>query len=209
MSEATAEKEVLMTKDHVQKGDFCRLSNEVNNRDAGAILATLQAAASVWDDYSAQASRQIREAVTHYWQMPRVPAGHWAAGQYPEALRWSPVAAELWEDETKFRRVRTGARHPVGGVKLTLEHVFPMGILTAELLENLDSFTAPSLAEFLIEHHKKAPLVVMTRDEDAILTKAGLKSSTPDKEQPHLRYEVLGYFPDDLKPVNPGVCICA
>jgi hypothetical protein len=189
-----------------QPGGFCFLGDERDLRDAEAILYSLKAAALVRGDYPA-ANKQAREAISHYWQYPRIPKSHMVDGQYPEACLWTPKARERWESfpvNKKGFKVRPGA-----SCNLRLEHLVPQGLLREVLLNDIDALTPVEVMERLREHHKTALMIVVTKEEDAVLDASGYRSTTPDALDPWQRYAVLGLAPQDCAPINAAACNCA
>jgi hypothetical protein len=189
-----------------QPGGFCDLGPERDLRDATAILYSLKAAALVRADYPS-ANKQAREAISHYWQYPRIPPSHMVGGQYPEACLWTPKARERWESfpvNRKGLKVRPGA-----SCNLRLEHLVPQSLLRSELLDQVDVLTPETLAKRLRTHHETALMIVVTREEDAVLDGSGFRSVTPDALQPWQRYAVLGLTQSDCAPIDTTGCKCA
>lgn len=181
-------------------GGFCNLGPERDVSDATAIWHVLSAASIVkgYDPVTdsrarSKADKAVREAVTHYWEYPRLAPSYWVEGQYPKSCLWSYEAQDLLDAGTTKGRLR-------------LEHLHPLSLLTADLLAR--QHTPATLADYLTEHHRNALLIMLTRSEDAYLDKIGLKNRVLDAARPFSRYEAAGIDASRLSVPDASGCAC-
>lgn len=186
-----------------QPGGFCDLGPEIDLRDAEACHLALKAAALVRDDYP-KADKQAREAISHYWQYPRIPPGRMIASQYPETLLWSPEAKSLWDDAHVNKY---GAKEGLTGKHLRLEHLVPQSLLTAELFKNLEDHSPETLAARLRLHNETGFMVVITKAESATVD-SKWQNTTPDLSDPWKRYADIGVTQADCVQPDPTGCKC-
>lgn len=112
----------------------------------------------------------LREAIFFHWERPRLPRG----GKRSLYLRHSPRAREQ------------RARGDVSG--LVYEHVLPISHVIRGLLDD-----PPTDAEALGVVLRAVPqAVLITKAEDALLNKAGMRDRVPEPEDPWSRYRAAG-----------------
>lgn len=191
-------------------GGYCDLGPEQELRDATAVWHAFTAASLVvdLDNVGARARRQAREAVTHYWQYPRIPGCTWVGGYgsgYPEASLWTPQARAAW---ARLDRNRAGRAQKTQGIQLCHEHLIPQNGLCRHLLENITTWTPYDVMKTLTTHGQLGLIVVMTAEEDRALSRAGHRMTTPDLTQPWKRYAQIGVTQEDCAPIDLGMCRC-
>lgn len=200
----------------VHDGGLCDLGDDRDLEDAKAISMVIDAAQLVRDRYPTFANKVVREAVTHWWEYPRVPTCHWVNGQYPEALVWTPKAQAAWgempgsEDGSRRKgRYRATTKHNGwASPALSLEHLVPLGLLRDRLFDLGPDLGVEELVVEMRTHHQDALLVVMLSSEDKIISKAGHKTTTPKRSEPWRRYEPIGVTRSMCEPVEVGACKC-
>lgn len=123
--------------------------------------------------------KPLREVIFFQWEGPRLPPGGTRSAQLPH----SPAA----------RAQRATGDHS----GLVYEHVRPLSTVIRQLLdhapEDVDSLRAILDAT--------ADRVVITKVEDAALTAAGLRDTTPNSNDPWSRYRTLGLEKIDFTPL--------
>ena len=133
--------------------------------DVTHLLAVLQAVAA-FEVAPAARARVVREALWFLWELPRLPQPL-VASKYPRAYPWSAPARASVEEGSSWRP---------GGLSLVFEHLEPRRILEQELAARAATL-APEELEGLL--HRGLAAAVVTRGEDALLTKAGLSHRMP------------------------------
>lgn len=128
------------------------------------------------------ATRVLREALYFVWEGPRLPNGL----KYAPALPHSPAA----------RAQRDAGNH----AGLVYEHAVPVTLVIRRLLAALPSTTENLRAQ--LEAH--AQRVVITKEEDRLLTAAGLRARMPDPDDVWSRYRAVGLDPESFVPWHPG-----
>jgi hypothetical protein len=121
----------------------------------------------------------VRESIWYLWEAPRLPRPR-IAGKYPLAYPWSEPA----------RAVAEGSEHrPPGGWGLVIEHVHPIRNLVVAVLDSAPTLTVTDLKRVLRDGLASA---VITRDEDAQLTRAGAATLDVPSGDPWYRYRLAG-----------------
>lgn len=123
--------------------------------------------------------KALREAIWFHWEAPRLPDG----GKYSPRFPHSPAARGL-----RAAGIRTD---------LISEHLLPIKVLIHELIAE----PPPGTGELRDRLDRDLAHVVITRDEDTRLTRAGVASSVPDRSDPWSRYRQAGMDPEDFRPL--------
>lgn len=123
--------------------------------------------------------RALREAIQKIWQEPRMPKGKTKIFSHNKPLDfpWSPNARDLY-----FRNKADAAVTITG--QLVLEHVVPINILVNDLLAKVAEAdcTEQGFYELLLREHEQLSFVVLTKEDDNALTRAGLKAARVAEE---------------------------
>lgn len=143
-----------------------------------ALIAAVANAVAEW-----RAARQrdrsdlklLREAVWYYWERPRLPRPL-IAGKYPRSVLWS-AAARAAHDENPKRP---------GG--LVIEHSRPTTLILNELLMSAPLDASRALAILV----SAGNFVVISREENSALERAGVGRSGWNEDDPLARYRVAG-----------------
>lgn len=85
------------------------------------------------------------------------------------------------------------------GASLVYEHVFPISLLIRDLLADVPPDTQTLLAR--LEQHTDR--VIITKQENALLDEAGMRSARPDPQDRWSRYRHAGLDPSTFKPWQP------
>jgi hypothetical protein len=111
--------------------------------------------------------------------------------QYPKVWPWSPAARSI---------LAANPKRPPGGFGLVLEHVRPRNILTNSMIVSAHRMEAGELIGYLNRFMAGA---VITKAEDALLTKAGVAFGPRDQNDadPWARYRTAGIDPDTFESV--------
>lgn len=138
--------------------------------------------------------RILRASVALLWQEPRLPGGGMRPKQKhdhnkPFAFPWSEKARDVY-----FAKKADPSQSTAN--KLVLEHTYPVKLLAGELLKMIsEDCTKEQWTKFFLEAHKGLSFVILTREEDGALTKAGLRSAIVPVDQdasPLARYIKAG-----------------
>jgi hypothetical protein len=138
-----------------------------DEKDAEHLLAVIRGLAA-FTAQPADCDRVLREALWFLWEKPRLPRPL-VVSKYPAVYPWSPAARAT---------VAAGRGWRAGGMGLVFEHLAPRALLRQEIIARVEALTAESLAELL---HSSITAAVITRDEDAAITRAGLSHRQPDE----------------------------
>lgn len=174
---------------HRSTDQLTSLGAERDRADAEAIYAIFTALQPLASRRLAVVNRALREAIQKIWQEPRMPKGKARIFSHNKPLDfpWSPNARDLYfghqEDSTL---AITG--------QLVLEHVTPINILVNQLLAKVaePGCTEEEFFDLITEKHRQLSFVVLAREDDNALTRAGLKAAgvTEEGASEWARYEV-------------------
>ncbi len=125
--------------------------------------------------------------------MPRLPKPL-VQSKYPLSYPWSNAARAVYLGTPKA---------PVGGRGLVLEHVRPRNILIDNMIDLSAELAAGELIGYLNRFLAGA---VITKQEDLLLTNAGVAYAPIDADDPDpwSRYRTAGLDPDTFRAVEPG-----
>ncbi|HET6911156.1 MAG TPA: hypothetical protein VFH54_17640 [Mycobacteriales bacterium] len=124
--------------------------------------------------------KPLRGTIFFQWEGPRLPAG----GKYSPLIPHSPAA--------RARRAEGTASG------LVYEHVAPISAVVRQLLTDLP----PDIHGLRRALDASAERVIITREEDALLTAAGFRNSAPDPTDPWSRYGAIGLQKHDFVPAR-------
>lgn len=189
-------------------GGYCDMGPDRDRRDAEAILLTVRAALLVIETAPRAAKRQMREAVTHFWQIPRLMVSRMVGGRCPESVLWTKEAAAPLLAKSDAMSSATSSPPKSEASGLVLEHLVPQNLFVTELIDAVGSPLGLSLDQMvamLRDHHRDAVLIVVTKDEDKSINKQGWRSTTPDRANPMERYSRSGIDVGALAQISPGV----
>lgn len=178
------------------------LGEDRDRTDSGAIYAIYKALQPLASRRLAVVNRALREAIQKIWQEPRMPKGKDRAFSHNKPLDfpWSPKARDL------YFRSKSDPPVTIKG-QLVLEHVVPINILVNDLLAKVAEAdcTEEKFLELLREEHRQLSFVVLTKEDDNELTRAGLKAAGVNElgASAWARYEVgCGLKEDDFLAVT-------
>lgn len=165
------------------------LALTTDHDDAAAVLGVVQSVA-VAGTHIGQTARKkvVREAIWYLWEEPRLPRPR-IGGKYPMAYPWSAAARDVARAEER----------PVGGWGLVIEHVHPIRNLVVHVLIEAEFLTVNSLQSVLRSGLASA---VITKDEDAQLTRARLATLDVPLDDPWLRYRMAGLAVGGFRPLS-------
>jgi hypothetical protein len=150
------------------------LGDKRDRADSEAIYSIFKALQPLASRRLAVVNRALREAIQKIWQEPRMPKGKTRIFSHNKPLDfpWSPNARDLYFSH------RTDASVAITG-QLVLEHVTPINILVNGLLSKVAEVdcTEEKFYELLLQEHEPLSFVVLTKEDDNALTRAGLKSA--------------------------------
>lgn len=156
------------------------MRSETDSERAAHILEVARALGNVKDLMGRSIhDRAFKEVIWSKWEHPRLPRPL-IDGKYPASYPWSLAARETYT-RSPLKSGRTG--------ELVIEHVLPKSELLALIEEQLPTLTASSMAELL---HEWCCAVVLTRDEDRRITRAGFGGRRPNTEDMWSRYSAAG-----------------
>ena len=150
-------------------------------RDATLIKA-LADALRIWKSQGGETDslKSLRELVWFHWENPRLPHPRVKSNKYPVAFDWSAEA-------------RTAYRQDPKNCPIVIEHSVPKGILLRELVDGPER-SAEEIAALLRANLNS--FVIITKEEDLMLDKAGLGKAMPDDWAPgddvRERYRLAG-----------------
>lgn len=133
--------------------------------------------------------RALKEVIWNKWEHPRLPRPL-IDGKYPASYPWSLAARETYR-RSPLKRGRLG--------ELVIEHVLPKSELLALIETELPSLTASGMAELLQDW---CCAVVLTKDEDRKITKAGFGGRRPNTEEIWSRYSAAGIDLSTFEPLE-------
>ncbi|WP_336662612.1 hypothetical protein [Leucobacter sp. USHLN154] len=128
------------------------------------------------------ADRTLKEVIWSKWELPRLPRPL-IDGKYPTAYPWSAPARELF-----LRSPKKVGR--VGG--LVIEHALPKRELLQLVSERMSTATAADMVQLL---QAGCRAVVVTKEEDLQLTRAGFGHLRTNTEDLWSRYRETGLDP--------------
>ena len=142
--------------------------------DSEAIYSIYKALQPLASRRLAVVNRALREAIQKIWQEPRMPKGKDRIFSHNKPLDfpWSPNARDLYFGN------KADAAVAITG-QLVLEHVTPINILVNDLLAKVAEAdcTEEKFFELLQAEHRQLSFVVLTKEDDNALTRAGLKAA--------------------------------
>lgn len=142
--------------------------------DSEAIYSIFKALQPLAHRRLAVVNRALREAIQKIWQEPRMPKGKDRAFSHNKPLDfpWSPNARDLY-----FQNKDDSAVTIKG--QLVLEHVVPINILVNDMLAKVaePDCTEEQFLKFIRDEHRQLSFVVLTKEDDNALTRAGLKAA--------------------------------
>lgn len=161
--------------------------------DADGLLGVLRACQPVRERRHAGTTHVARQALWSFWELPRLPRPL-VQNKYPLSYPWSSAARESYVANPKA---------PKGGRGLILEHVRPRNILLETMIESSEQLTAGELIGYLNRFLAGA---VITKEEDLLLTNAGVAYAPLDAHDPDpwARYRTAGIDPDTFAAVEPA-----
>lgn len=135
----------------------------------------------------------LRLSVALLWQEPRIPGSGKPKQKLdhnkPFVFPWSEKARDVYFGKKADPTVSTANQ-------LVLEHTHPAKLLTGDLLKMInEGCTKDQWTKFFLEAHKGLSFVILTKEEDNALTKAGLRSaivSVDEDPSPLARYTKAG-----------------
>lgn len=151
-------------------------------------LQSIFAAARRWEDLSGRRTpgKVLRESLWFVWQAPRLQRPL-VRSKYPRNAPWTALARASYAD------------NPGGSGDLVMEHVEPISLLIRSLLE------APQEGRGFIETLNHAlRFCVVTTAEDKLLSAAKVGASTPESDDPWIRYRLAGIDIDGIGPLEAG-----
>lgn len=145
---------------------------------ARAIAQVVAAVATIEQTLGRAVSRKpLREAIWFWWNVPRFDKVPKVRSKYPLTLKWSPAAWHGYSDPT---------------VGLVIEHVVPLGIIIQRLIDSSgDEVRIRSILNDI-------EFVVITKAEDAQITRAGWRTTTPDGGDRYQRYRDADLPPEEF-----------
>lgn len=160
-------------------------------KDAPVLLGVVRAVSGSGVHVGETARQKVvREAIWFLWEEPRLP-GPRVGNKYPVAYPWSAAASDI---------ARLG-RRPADGWGLVIEHLHPLRNLISELLRTAPDLTVARLQQLLDTHLTSA---VITKAEDADLTRAGVAAIAVESTDPWHRYRLAGLAVDTFRPLLEG-----
>lgn len=157
--------------------------------DAEAIFSIYKALQPLAERKLAVVNRALREAIQKIWQEPRMPKGKDRIFSHNKPLDfpWSPNARDLYFGN------RDDSAVTITG-QLVLEHVTPINILVNDMLAYVATpdATEEGFYELVLQEHRQLSFVILTKEDDNQLTRAGLKAAgvTEEGSSAWARYEV-------------------
>lgn len=124
--------------------------------------------------------------------------------QAPQAAGTGQVPSDLSMVRFAARAAYAGnPKAPKGGRGLILEHLRPRNILIGNMMERSEQLTAGDLIGYLNRFLAGA---VITKDEDLLLTNAGVGNAPLDIDDPDpwTRYRTVGIDPETFHGVDLG-----
>ncbi|GAA2828604.1 hypothetical protein [Leucobacter komagatae] len=170
----------------LEPGQGLQLDSDVDDATSILRMVTTLQGEREWLGQSLH-DRILKEVIWFKWEYPRLPRPL-IDGKYPCAYPWSALARETYQRSPK-RAGRAG--------QLVIEHVVPKRELMAMIAEQAASLTPSGLAHLMIEGCRA---VVITKDEDRLLTRAGLGHVRSNKDDVWSRYRDVGL---DLSTFTP------
>lgn len=156
------------------------IRSEADRERAAHILKVAEALASVKELMGRSVhDRALKEVIWSKWEHPRLPRPL-IDGKYPTSYPWSLAARDTYQ-RSPLKPGRSG--------ELVIEHVLPKNELLALIEEQLPALTVSSMGELL---HEWCCAVVVTREEDRRITRAGFGGRRPNKEDMWSRYSAAG-----------------
>lgn len=138
-----------------------------------------------------------REALWDLWERPRLPEPL-VGSKYPLSYPWSPDARSIYQ--------AAGGKRPPKGWGLVLEHLTPRSLLLRDLILRSEALTPGDVVEILRQGLAAA---VVTKADDARLTKTGLAMSHPmgsdPEKDPWCRYKAAGIDLSRFEPLRASV----
>jgi hypothetical protein len=149
-----------------------------NDQADAALVAAVANAVAAWRATTQRRRsdlKLLREAVWYYWERPRLPRPL-VAGKYPRSVPWSAAAREAY------------AMNPKRPGGLVIEHSRPTTVTLNELLDAAPLDATGALSILGVAGH----FVVITREENAALERAGVGRGGWDQRDPLGRYRTAG-----------------
>lgn len=180
-----------MVTSRLEPGQLVRRDDDVEV--AAQMLRVIQALHEVRDLMGGTVyGRALKEVLWFRWEQPRLPRPL-VNGKYPFAYPWSAQAREIWH-RSPSRSGRPG--------QLVIEHIVPKRELLAKIVEETESLTVERLLDLLREAHSA---VVISKEEDSLVTKAGWAHRSPDPTDVWARYRAAGLDIDGFAPLKTAV----
>ena len=178
----------------VNPGRLTTVGTESDLADGGALLAILRVTGETRTRRTAGSMHIAREALWSFWERPRLPKPL-VGNKYPVSYPWSPKARAVYQQHQG---------RPVGGFGLVLEHLTPRNLLIMDLWQRIEHLDEQELMQHLMTHLVGT---IITKEEDAALTAAGVARSVPldaDPQDVWGRYRIAGLVPEDFAPIAPA-----
>ena len=169
------------------------LGADDDRTDAEGLLGVLRSCQPVRQRRHAGTTHVARQALWSFWELPRLPRPL-LQNKYPLTYPWSTAARASYMENRKA---------PKGGRGLVLEHVRPRNILIGNMIERSEDLTAGELIGYLNRFLAGA---VITKQEDLLLTSAGVAYAPIDADDPDpwARYRTAGLDTESFDAVDPG-----
>lgn len=167
------------------------LGADEDRADAEGLLEVLRGCQPIRERRHAGTTHVARQALWSFWELPRLPRPL-VQNKYPLAYPWSRAARASYVSNPKA---------PRGGRGLILEHVRPRNILIGNMIEISEHLTAGELIGYLNRFMAGA---VITKEEDLLLTHAGVAYAPIDADDPDpwARYRTAGLDPETFAAVE-------
>lgn len=138
-------------------------------------------------------NKTLRMLIVNLWQEPRIPGSGRPKQKHdhnkPFVYPWSEKARDVYFAKRADKSLSTANR-------LVLEHTHPAKMLTNRLIELInEDTTQEQWTKYFLEAHKALSFVIITKEEDVALSKAGLRSaivSIDEDSSPFARYRKAG-----------------
>jgi hypothetical protein len=176
----------------IEPGRPLSLGKSEDVEDAAGLLFVLQGCRIMRIRRHAGTTHVARQALWSFWELPRLPRPL-IQNKYPPAYPWSGDARAVYE----AREVA-----PSGGRGLVLEHLMPQNLLLDDLIQRSNKLTIHRLVR---ELSTRLIGTVVTKDEDRMLTAAGLAFVAPPDADPidlWARYRAAGLNIQGFKPLS-------